>query len=116
MPVIIAAWDAGYDAILRNAPALAVAYSPKEAPNGMVDLTLALSYFDLVAPTMELGTCWDGGRIPTSHFLKTCISHPIFPNKSLPSTACTPIHPVTKHKASRSHGQGRNLHFSEEPF
>jgi nitroreductase len=56
MPVIIAAWDAGYDAILRNAPALAVAYSPKEASNGMVDLTL--SYFDLVAPTMGLGTCW----------------------------------------------------------
>ncbi len=58
MPVIIAAWDAGYDAILRNAPALAVAYSPKEASNGIVDLTLA--YFDLVAPTMGLGTCWAG--------------------------------------------------------
>ena len=60
MSGIIAAWDAGYDAILRNAPALVVAYSPKEASNGMVDLTLALSYFDLVAPTMGLGTCWAG--------------------------------------------------------
>jgi nitroreductase len=60
MAGIIAAWDAGYDAILRNAPALVVAYSPKEASNGMVDLTLALSYLDLVAPTMGLGTCWAG--------------------------------------------------------
>ena len=60
MPGIIAAWDVGYDAILRNAPALVVAYSPKEATNGMVDLTLALSYLDLVAPSMGLGTCWAG--------------------------------------------------------
>ena len=60
MSVLIAAWDAGYDAILRNAPALVVACSPKEASNGMVDLTLALSYLDLVAPTMGLGTCWAG--------------------------------------------------------
>ena len=43
MAGIIAAWDAGYDAIFRNAPALVVAYSPKEVSNGMVDLTLALS-------------------------------------------------------------------------
>ena len=60
MAGIIAAWDAGYDAILRNAPALVVAYSPKEASNGMVDLTLALSYLDLAAPAMGLGTCWAG--------------------------------------------------------
>ena len=26
----------------------------------MVDLTLALSYFDLLAPAMGLGTCWAG--------------------------------------------------------
>ena len=47
MSVLITAWDAGYDAILRNAPVLVVACSPKEASNGMVDLTLALSYLDL---------------------------------------------------------------------
>lgn len=60
MPAIIAAWDVGYDAILRNAPALVVAYAPKEASNGMVDPTLALSYLDLAAPPMGLGTCWAG--------------------------------------------------------
>ena len=30
----------------------------KIADDLMVDLTLALSYLDLVAPTMGLGTCW----------------------------------------------------------
>ncbi len=60
MPILAAAWDLGYDAILRHAPGLIVASAPKEANNGMVDLTLALSYLDLVAPTFGLGTCWAG--------------------------------------------------------
>ena len=60
MPMIIAAWDLGHDAVLRGAPALVVASAPKEAYNGMVDLTLALSYFELAAPTLGLGTCWAG--------------------------------------------------------
>ena len=79
MAGIIAAWDAGYDAILRNAPALVVAYSPIEASNGMVDLTLALSYLDLAAPTMGLGTCWAGllqGALLSSPDLKQKLGLP----------------------------------------
>jgi nitroreductase/NAD-dependent dihydropyrimidine dehydrogenase PreA subunit len=60
MPLIIAAWDAGYDAVLRGAPAMVLASAPKEASNGMVDLTLALSYFELAAPSLGIGTCWAG--------------------------------------------------------
>ncbi len=59
-PLIVAAWDAGYDVVLRKAPALVVASSPQEVGSGMVDLTLALGYLDLVAPTLGLGTCWAG--------------------------------------------------------
>ena len=59
-PLVVAAYDAGYDAVLRNAPAMVVASASKAAGNGMVDLTLALSYLELVAPTMGLGTCWAG--------------------------------------------------------
>jgi len=60
LPKAIAAWDAGNDSVLRDAPVLIVASAPKEAMNGMVDLTLALSYLDLLAPAMGLGTCWAG--------------------------------------------------------
>lgn len=60
LPAVVERWDAGYDSILRGAPVLIVASAPKEAVNGMVDLTLALSYLDLLAPTMGLGTCWAG--------------------------------------------------------
>ena len=59
-PAIVTAWDRGIDKILRDAPALVVAHAPKEAPSGMVDLTLALSYLELAAPTLGLGTCWAG--------------------------------------------------------
>ena len=60
IPGIVAAWDAGYDAVLRGAPAMVVASAPKENRNGMVDLTLALSYLELAAPGMGLGACWAG--------------------------------------------------------
>jgi nitroreductase len=39
---------------------MVVASTPKEAGNGMVDLTLALSYLELAAPAMGIGTCWAG--------------------------------------------------------
>ena len=55
MPLLVAAWDAGYDAVLRGAPALVVASAPNEAGNGMVDLTLALSYLELAAIRSDLG-------------------------------------------------------------
>jgi nitroreductase/NAD-dependent dihydropyrimidine dehydrogenase PreA subunit len=60
LPVLVAAWDNGIDAVLRSAPGLVVAWAPKAAGNGMVDLTLALSYLELAAPSFGLGTCWAG--------------------------------------------------------
>ena len=60
MPIIVGAWDMGFDAVLRDAPGLVIATAPKEDPNGMVDLTLALSYLELAAPVLGLGTCWAG--------------------------------------------------------
>ena len=60
IPGIVAAWDAGYDVVLRGAPAMVLASAPKQDNNGMVNLTIALSYLDLAAPSMGLGACWAG--------------------------------------------------------
>ncbi|MCJ7687419.1 MAG: nitroreductase family protein [Desulfobacteraceae bacterium] len=60
MPVVVSSWDKGFDSVLRDAPVLVVASAPKAASNGMVDVTLALSYFELAAPKLGLGTCWAG--------------------------------------------------------
>jgi nitroreductase/NAD-dependent dihydropyrimidine dehydrogenase PreA subunit len=57
---IVAQWESGQDSVLRNAPTLVVASAPREAVNGLVDVTLSLCYLDLLAPTMGLGTCWAG--------------------------------------------------------
>jgi nitroreductase/NAD-dependent dihydropyrimidine dehydrogenase PreA subunit len=59
-PLIVAAWDAGNDMMLRDAPALIIASAPKESAFGLVDVSLALSYLELMAPTLGLGTCWAG--------------------------------------------------------
>lgn len=79
LPLIVAAWDAGYDAVLRGAPALVVASAPKEAGSGMVDISLALSYLELAATTLGLGTCWAGllqGALLASSPLKEAIGIP----------------------------------------
>jgi nitroreductase/NAD-dependent dihydropyrimidine dehydrogenase PreA subunit len=60
MPAVAAAWDMGYDAVLREAPVVIVASAPKEDASGMTDVTLALSYLELAAPVLGLGTCWAG--------------------------------------------------------
>ena len=56
-PMILAGWDMGFDAILRGAPSLIVASAPQENPSGLVDVSLALSYLELLAVPMGLGTC-----------------------------------------------------------
>jgi nitroreductase len=65
--------------VLRDAPVLIVASAPKEAMNGMVDLTLALSYLELLAPTMGLGTCWAGllhGALLANPYVKAAVGIP----------------------------------------
>ena len=79
LPRFIAAWDAGRDVMLRNAPVLIVGSAPKEVRTGMVDLILALSYLDLMAPTMGLGTCWAGllqGALVSSSLIKEALGIP----------------------------------------
>jgi nitroreductase/NAD-dependent dihydropyrimidine dehydrogenase PreA subunit len=59
-PLIVRAWDKGYNSVTWSAPALVLASAPKEATSGMVDVSLALCYFELAAPNLGLGTCWAG--------------------------------------------------------
>jgi len=59
-PAAVAGWDAGEDTILRNAPVMILALAPAESPNGLVDLSIALTYLQLAALPMGLGTCWAG--------------------------------------------------------
>jgi Fe-S-cluster-containing hydrogenase component 2 len=51
---------AGEDIIFRTAPHLLVVSTPLDAPCYEIDPTIALSYFELYAQSMGLGTCWCG--------------------------------------------------------
>ncbi|MCX6111891.1 MAG: nitroreductase family protein [Proteobacteria bacterium] len=57
---LIKAFDNGYDVVLREAPCLVIAHVPKNYPIGVIDCSIALTYLDLAAPSLGLGSCWAG--------------------------------------------------------
>lgn len=63
----------GEDIIFRNAPHMIVVSSPLTAPCANVDPIIALSYIELYAQSLGLGTCWCG-------FAQICIK--MFPEIS----------------------------------
>lgn len=55
-----AAFENGEDIIFRNAPHMIVVSSKLSAPCANVDPIIALSYIELYAQSLGLGTCWCG--------------------------------------------------------
>lgn len=53
-------WEGGEDVILRNAPAVIIAHAAKEDRLAPSTCTIALSYLELAATGLGLGTCWAG--------------------------------------------------------
>jgi nitroreductase/NAD-dependent dihydropyrimidine dehydrogenase PreA subunit len=60
MKRIISAWDQGKDRILRGAPHLVVVHSLADLPFAGADCIIALTYLELYAYALGLGTCWAG--------------------------------------------------------
>lgn len=50
----------GMDVVLRGAPHILIASAPKANPKPLEDCIIALTTFDLLAQSMDLGTLWDG--------------------------------------------------------
>jgi nitroreductase/NAD-dependent dihydropyrimidine dehydrogenase PreA subunit len=50
----------GLDVIFRGAPHMVLVNVPETAPCAAVDPFIALSYFELYAKTLGIGTCWCG--------------------------------------------------------
>lgn len=57
----------GADVVFRNAPHMIVVSANKKSPCREADPWIALSYFDLLAQTLNIGTCWSGFAV---HALK----------------------------------------------
>ena len=60
VPSIIKAWEHGRDPVYRGAPHLVIAHIPEGNPVASVDAIIALTHFDLTAPSFGVGTCWAG--------------------------------------------------------
>jgi nitroreductase/NAD-dependent dihydropyrimidine dehydrogenase PreA subunit len=60
MELVVGAWDLGVDVICRNAPHLIIVHGPGADVTAQTAATIALTYLDLAAPTLDLGTCWAG--------------------------------------------------------
>ncbi len=60
MDMVVAAWEAGVDIICRDAPHLIIAHGNSADRTAQTACTIALTYLDLAAPSLGLGTCWGG--------------------------------------------------------
>jgi len=58
--MIADAVTSGRDHIFRGAPHLLIVSGPADCPSAEVDCHIALSYFELLAAAMGLGTLWSG--------------------------------------------------------
>lgn len=100
-PAMVAGHKAGRDPITRQAPVLLIASTPAMLSNGTVDISLAFSYLELMAPSLGLGTCWAGlvysalvndPRVKdllglpedTGHFYSMLLGYPKFKYQRLP--------------------------------
>lgn len=59
-PYIVDFWKKGFDKVCHNAPHLVVAHAPKKVASSTTDCVIALTYLDIAAYTMGIGTCWAG--------------------------------------------------------
>ncbi len=60
MGLVVKAWAEGTDRICRQAPHLIVASADKADRSAPAAATIALTYLDLAAHAMGVGTCWAG--------------------------------------------------------
>jgi nitroreductase len=60
LPRTVQLWEKGLYKTLRNAPHLFIVHVDESWPFGPEDTALALSYVELFAPTLGLGTTWSG--------------------------------------------------------
>lgn len=60
MKRLVAAWEKGFNPVLRGAPCLVATHAPEKYRGGVIDSTIALTTFELAATTEGLGCCWAG--------------------------------------------------------
>ncbi|MDY0374491.1 MAG: nitroreductase family protein [Desulfobacterium sp.] len=60
LDMVVAGWEKGIDTITRKAPHLIIAHGNKKDPSAQTACTIAMTWLELVLPSLELGGCWCG--------------------------------------------------------
>jgi nitroreductase/NAD-dependent dihydropyrimidine dehydrogenase PreA subunit len=60
MSRVVHGWESGIDGICRSAPHVIVAHAPKADRTASAACTIALTYLELAAPSLDMGACWGG--------------------------------------------------------
>ncbi len=60
MASFVDGWEKGEDRLFRGAPLVLMAHSPELGSLPLESCVIAMTYFDLVAASLGLGTCWVG--------------------------------------------------------
>ena len=60
MPAMVAAWEAGEDMVLREAPHLIIAHASTNGFKPVIDCSIAVTSLELAASALGIGVCWAG--------------------------------------------------------
>lgn len=60
LDMLVGAWKFGMDVVTRNAPTLILAQGQETDPGVPLDCAIAMTYLDLAAQPLGVGTCWCG--------------------------------------------------------
>ena len=60
LDLLMAAWESGVDRIMRGAPHLIIGHAHRDLVPGQRDVIIAMTYLELAAHSLGLGTCWAG--------------------------------------------------------
>lgn len=60
MDLLVKAWEEGNDRVCRNAPHMIIAHGPERNMMIQSTCTIAMTYLELAASSLQLGACWAG--------------------------------------------------------
>ena len=60
LDMVVAAWEMGIDVVCRGAPHVIIAHGHKDNPMAPNACVIAMTYLELAAPALGLGSCWAG--------------------------------------------------------
>ncbi len=84
MDRVTAAWERGQDRALRGAPHLVVAHANSTLAPSQAACVIAVTYLELAAPSLGLGTCWAGYFNAAANFYPPLSKYLDLPDKHLP--------------------------------